>query len=84
MKRILDSEKKNMTGQLIKSAREKKGFSQKELSEQLELVAVYVCRGSISRIEAGLRIVTDIEINAIAKVLDKPITYFFGKDQETE
>lgn len=51
MKRIIESEKQNIIGARIKEARVKAVLSQKELSEKLELMAVYTCRGSISRIE---------------------------------
>ena len=64
MKRIIDGEQVNIIGPQIKAARMKAGMSQKQLSEKLELMAVYTCRGSISRIENGKRAVTDIEIDA--------------------
>ncbi|MBR5237046.1 MAG: helix-turn-helix transcriptional regulator [Clostridia bacterium] len=51
------------------AARIKAGLSQQQLSAKLELLPVYICRGSISRIEHGQRIVTDIELVALAKVL---------------
>ena len=44
-------------------------ISQQELSNKLELLGVYVCRGSISRIEDYSRTVTDIELFAIAQIL---------------
>ncbi len=43
--------------------------SQQELSNKLELLGIYVCRGSISRIEDYSRTVTDIELFAIAEIL---------------
>lgn len=55
-------------------------MSQQALSAKLELMAVYVCRGSISRIENGERAVTDIEIDAISKVLKVSLDYLFGRD----
>ena len=58
MKRIIDTENVNIIGARIKIARENAGMSQKQLSEKLELEAVYTCRGSISRIENGKRAVT--------------------------
>ena len=61
MKRIIDTENINIIGPRIKEARVAAGMSQKELSEKLELMAVYTCRGSISRIENGKRAITDIE-----------------------
>ena len=83
MKRIIDGEQTNLIGEQIKKARVKAGMSQRELSEKLELMAVYTCRGSISRIENRRRAVTDIEIDAISKVLNVSLDALFGRD-ETE
>ena len=69
MARIIDSEKKNLIGGNLKKLRIKLKVSQQELSNKLELLGVYVCRGSISRIEDYSRTVTDIELFAIAEVL---------------
>ena len=77
MKRILDNDKVNIIGLQIKKLRKQAGLSQRQLSEKLELEAVYTCRGSISRIESGLRAVTDIEIAAIAKILGVSVDKLF-------
>lgn len=69
MARIIDSEKKNLIGGNLKKLRTKSKISQQELSNKLELLGVYICRGSISRIEDYSRTVTDIELFAIAEVL---------------
>ena len=79
MKRILDSEHANLIGAKIREARIQAGLSQKELSDKLELLAVYTCRGSISRIENGRRAITDIEIDAISKVLGVSLDFLFGR-----
>ena len=70
MARIIDGEKKNLIGGNLKKLRRKLKVSQQELSNKLELLGVYVCRGSISRIEDFSRTVTDIELFAIAEVLN--------------
>lgn len=80
MKRIIDSEKLNIIGEQIKKARISAGLSQKQLSEKLELLAVYTCRGSISRIENGKRTITDIEIDAISKVLNVSLNALFQRE----
>lgn len=80
MKRILDSERVNIIGSRIREARIKAGLSQMQLSEKLELLAVYTCRGSISRIENGQRAITDIEIDAISKVLNVSLDYLFSRE----
>ena len=69
MARIIDGDKKNLIGANLKKLRTKLKVSQQELSNKLELLGVYVCRGSISRIEDCSRTVTDIELFAIAEVL---------------
>ncbi len=80
MKRIIDTENLNIIGPKIKEARVEAGMSQKELSEKLELMAVYTCRGSISRIENGKRAITDIEIDAISKILNISLDFLFGRE----
>ena len=79
MKRIIDTENINIIGPRIKEARVAAGMSQKELSEKLELMAVYTGRGSISRIENGKRAITDIEIDAISKILNVSLDFLFGR-----
>ena len=51
MARIIENKKKNLVGPIIREKRLKKKMSQQELSAKLETMAIYICRGSISRIE---------------------------------
>ena len=69
MARIIDTEKKNLIGGNLKRIRTRLKLSQQDVSNKLELLGVYVCRGSVSRIEDYSRTVTDIELFAIAEVL---------------
>lgn len=80
MKRIIDTEKVNIIGPKIREARIRAGLTQKQLSEKMELLAVYTCRGSVSRIENGQRAVTDIEIDAISKILNVSPDFLFGRE----
>ena len=79
MARIIDGDEMNIVGHNIKRLRKKNKMSQQELSNKLELLGVYVCRGSVSRIEDKSRTVTDIELYAISKVLQVPVTELFNK-----
>ena len=82
MKRIKDSETStlmNITGRNIREARLAAKLTQKQLSEKLETMAVYVCRGSVSRIESGERVVTDIELQAVSEVLHVSIDQLFAR-----
>ena len=49
----------------------------REPADKLETLAIYICRGSISRIEDGSRTVTDIELYGLSQVLATPIEDFF-------
>lgn len=70
MARIIDGEKQNMIGLNVARRRVELKMSQQQLSNKLELYGVYVCRGSISRIEDFSRTVTDIELYALSRVLN--------------
>lgn len=77
MPRIFDGPRCNLVGGTIKKYRLQRKMSQKELADKLETVAVYICRGSISRIESGERTVTDIEIEGISKILGVSVDVLF-------
>ena len=70
----------NLIGENVAKFRKNLKMSQQKLSNKLELYAVYVCRGSISRIEDRSRTVTDIELYAIAKALNVEINELFDKE----
>ena len=69
----------NIIGARVKKYRNQKKMSQQALSDKLELMGVYVCRGSISRIEDMSRTVTDIELYALATVLGVSVEELFDK-----
>ena len=77
MARIIDGSKMNLIGDKLKKLRKQKKLSQQALSNKLELLGVYVCRGSVSRIEDHSRTVTDIELYAISLVLNVQISELF-------
>lgn len=81
MARIIDGDEMNIIGHNVRKYRIQNKMSQQKLSNQLELLGVYVCRGSVSRIEDKSRTVTDIELFAIAKVLNVKITDLFENQQ---
>ena len=77
MARIIDGSEMNMIGDRVRQLRIAKGLSQQTLSTRLETMAIYICRGSISRIEDKQRTVTDIELYGLAKVLEVPMENLF-------
>lgn len=77
MPRIIEGKEMNLIGDRLRVLRKKHHLSQQQLSERLETQAVYICRGSISRIEDKSFTVTDIELMGLAKVLGVKIQDLF-------
>jgi len=83
MARIIDGEKMNMVGRNVRRLRKARRMSQQAFSNKLELLGIYVCRGSVSRIEDQSRTVTDIELYGIAEVLQVSIEDLYHSDKQT-
>ena len=81
MARIIDTEAKNMVGKKVKKYRKGLKMSQQELSDKLEVLAIYICRGSISRIEDQTRKVNDIELWGLSQVLKVSIDELFEQQK---
>ena len=64
------NEKKNLAGNFIKKSREKKGISRVQLSIKLELLAIYLDRSEIYKIEENKLPIKDFELIGISKALD--------------
>ena len=73
--------KNNVCGKNVAKYRIALHISQRELADQMQLVGLDMDKNAIQRIEAGKRFVTDIEIIALAKVLQKSISdLLFGEE----
>jgi len=68
MTRTIDGSEMNLAGARVRKYRRMQKMSQQSLSDKLETMAIYFCRGSISRIEDRTRSVTDIELFGLACV----------------
>ena len=77
MPRIIEGKEMNLIGDRLRVLRKKHHLSQQQLSERLETQAVFICRGSLFRIEDKSRTVTDIELMGLAKVLGVKIQDLF-------
>ena len=60
----------NLCGTQIAKYRKAMDKSQRELADALQLLGLDVDKNAIQRIEAGKRVVTDIELVYLAKVLN--------------
>lgn len=83
MARVVDYAVQNLIGTNVKKYRIERHMSQQGLAERLETYAVYICRGSISRIETHSRTVTDYELLAISKALNVSIYDLLEEKHET-
>ena len=63
--------KNNICGKNIALYRKAIKISQRELADRLQLIGLDIDKNAIQRIESGKRFVTDIELIAISRVLDK-------------
>ena len=84
MARIIDGDEMNLIGDNLRRIRKQRKMSQQALADKLETLAIYICRGSISRIEDKQRTVTDIELYGLAKVLGVSITDLFPPDMNDD
>jgi len=62
---------KNIVGKRVQEGRRKfnPSLSQEELAARLQIEGWKISRGTLSKIEAGIRQVTDIEVMFLAKTL---------------
>ncbi|GAB6070853.1 helix-turn-helix transcriptional regulator [Thiomicrorhabdus hydrogeniphila] len=67
----------NTIGPNIKRIREQHGWTQDQLAAKCNLIGWDISRGTLAKIEAKVRRITDIEIIQIASVLKVPISQLF-------
>lgn len=70
--------KKNISGDRIREARQKKRLSQADLAAQMQIEGIIIERDSISRIEIGTRFVPDYELPVFSKVLNVSVDWLLG------
>ena len=60
----------NLCGRTIAAFRKKLGISQRELDSRLQLYGLSLDKNAVQRMESGQRFVTDMELAALAQVLE--------------
>jgi len=78
MKLLLPDGKCNICGERIRIAREKLTLSQEALAAKIQLNGYSLTQKTISRVELGLRIVTDYEIPLLAEALNVDPLWLLG------
>ena len=71
---------RNLIGARVEAARKSKGFKQKELLAQLQVNGVDMNASGLSKLEGQIRSVTDIELVALADILEVSIDYLLGRE----
>ena len=63
--------KNNLCGKNVAAFRKELGLSQRALADRLQLIGLDVDKNAIQRLESGQRFVTDIELVALTKALNR-------------
>ncbi len=71
---------RNLVGAKVEMARKKKGMKQKELLAQLQVRGVDMNASGLSKLEGQIRFVTDIELAALADILELSVDYLLGRE----
>ena len=74
------AETQNIVGAVIRRLRTERGLSQEQLAAQIQISGLELSRGTLSKIEAGLRCVSDYELPVIAKTLKVGLADLFPPD----
>ena len=67
----------NIIGPQLRKLRYERGLTQEQFAAQLSVKGVAITRGTLSKIEAQLRCVTDCEVAAFAKAAKVPLLSLF-------
>lgn len=65
--------KNNLCGKNIARFRKEMKISQRMIADKLQLIGLNIDKNAVQRMESGQRFITDIELVAISKVLNKTL-----------
>ena len=69
----------NIVGARVTMARKRQGMKQKELLAQLQVNGVDMNASALSKLEGQTRSVTDIELAALADILEVSVDWMLGR-----
>ena len=72
--------KNNVCGRNVAAMRKRLNISQRELAGRMQLMGYDLDKNAIQRIESGQRFVTDIEVQALAKVFGVELATLFDEN----
>lgn len=78
--RKLELGDRNIIGARVTQARKARNMKQNELLAKLQLAGVDISSPALSLLEGQKRPVSDIELNALATILDVSVDWLLGRD----
>lgn len=75
---------RNIIGARVTQARLFRKMKQNELLAKLQLAGIDISAPALSLLEGQKRPVSDIELNAIADILQISVNWLLGREEETE
>lgn len=79
--RKLELGDRNMIGARVTQVRQQLGMKQHELLAKLQLAGIDISAPALSLLEGQKRPVSDIELNALANILQVPVDWLLGRQQ---
>ena len=73
---------KNIIGARVTEARNDKKMKQNELLAKLQLSGIEISGSALSLLEGQKRPVTDIELNALANILEVSVDWLLGREEK--
>lgn len=79
--RKLELGTRNIVGSRVTQARLSKGLKQKDLLAKLQTAGIEISTPALSLLEGQKRPVSDIELNALADILEVSVDWLLGRDK---
>ncbi len=79
--RKLELGNRNIVGKRVTEARKSLGMKQVELLTKLQLAGIDISSPALSLLEGQKRPVSDIELNALATILNVSVNWLLGRDE---
>ena len=76
------AQKQNLVGPQVRKLRVARGWSQEELAGQLQRAGWQIMRGTLAKIEAQVRCVTDRELLMLSLVISVPVERLFDQGKQ--
>ena len=80
--RKLELGDRNIVGARVTEARLAKGMKQNELLAKLQTAGIDMSTPALSLLEGQKRPVSDIELNALADILEVSVNWLLGRDEK--